>query len=63
MSRVATFMPPCLVLYENTTPSYLLDQPLTPGQIRFYMVRTTSQYQGSWGRGSSGIERTVPCVP
>jgi hypothetical protein len=32
------------------------------GQVDFYVVRARAPHVGSWGRSSSGSERTVPCA-
>jgi hypothetical protein len=34
-----------------------------PGQTTFYLVRAQTPRVGSWGRGSSGVPRTVSCAP
>jgi len=50
-------------LFEQPGPP--VDDPAVPplGGAFYYLARATAPNVGSWGAGSSGVERVVPCVP
>lgn len=61
-SRV-DFASDCTLFTQPAPPFDDPDVPPAVGGIFYYLARASAPHVGSWGRGTLGVERAVPCVP
>lgn len=55
---------PSCTLFGPSSGTEVIDAGVPPeGASFYYLVRVVSPSVGSWGTGSSGVARSVPCVP
>jgi N-acetylneuraminic acid mutarotase len=59
-SSAADFSAVCT--FWTTADSFIVDDELPePGVVFFYLVRSATPFQGSWGQQSDGSPRTIAC--